>query len=408
MSKKLKVAIIGLGQRGGFLTNFLSAQEDVEFTHVCDNYSDRVRNAAEIIKKANRGNPEETTDFREVLRGNADAVIVSTSWQTHMEVAIASLKAGKITGMEVGGAFSVRDCWDLVRAYEETKTPFMFLENCCYNKDELLALKLARAGVLGEVVHCSGAYSHDLRYEIAALGRGSNHYRLDNYLRRNCENYPTHELGPIAKILDINRGNRMVSLVSMSSKAAGMEWYIKKNAGKLNADLQGRRFNQGDIVYTLIKCANGETITLKLDTTLPGYYDRELTVKGTDGMYKQNSNSVVIDGIDDEEPFWEPIESLEHLKRNAERYNKLLPPVWRDITEEQKNTGHGGMDGIMLREFINRAKAGAEMPIDVYDAAAWMAVSFLSEESINLGSMPVAIPDFTCGKWMTRPRCDVL
>jgi hypothetical protein len=405
---KLKLAIVGLGQRGrSLLKAYLIMRDDAEIALVCDLLPERAAEAAEEIEKAGRGRPRAETDWRKVLRGDIDAVIVSTPWESHVEIAAAAMRAGRTVGLEVGGAYSVLDCAELVRAYEETGTPILFLENCCYNKDELLALKLARTGVLGEVVHCSGAYSHDLRREIA-YGRENKHYRLDQYLTRNCENYPTHELGPIAKILDINRGNRMVSLVSMPSKAVGMERYVERNADKVDKALEGKRFLQGDIIHTLIKCERGETIALKLDTTLPGFYSRDFTVRGTDGMYWQGADMVVVDGIDNTEDSWEPTETLGRLRGNAARYGDLLPPVWRNMTEDGKATGHGGMDGIMLREFLSRAKTGAEMPIDAYDAAAWMAVTALSEESIKRGGAPIPVPDFTGGKWRDRPRLDVM
>jgi predicted dehydrogenase len=405
--RKMKLAVIGLGRRGsGLLNDYLMKQKDIEITYVCDLHRDRVDAAAEKIAKEKGDKTKSATNYLEVLKSDTQAVVIATSWDNHVEAAIDSLRAGKITGMEVGGAYAAEDCWRLVRAYEETKTPFMFLENCCYDRDEVLALKLARAGLLGEIVHCSGAYSHDLRHEIVN-GRENRHYRLDNYIKGNSENYPTHELGPIAKILDINRGNRMSSLVSMSSKPSGLERYIEKNKSEINAELHCKRFNQGDIVHTLIKCANGETIALKLDTTLPVYYSRDFTVRGTDGMYKQEGNMVVIDGIDNESDFYNPADTLAKSLNNATHYEHLLPDIWRNMTDEQRKTGHGGMDGIMLREFINRAKDGGEMPIDVYDAASWMVVSALSADSIALGGTPIPIPDFTRGNWMTRKRKDV-
>jgi hypothetical protein len=137
------------------------------------------------------------------------------------------MKAGKYVGVEVGGAYSVDDCWRLVRTYEETGVPCMLMENCCYGRQELLVLNMVKQGLFGDIVHCQGGYRHDLREEITN-GRENRHYRLRNYMNRNCENYPTHELGPIAKILGINRGNRMVSLVSMSSQAKGLHEYIQK------------------------------------------------------------------------------------------------------------------------------------------------------------------------------------
>ena len=91
----------------------------------------------------------------------------------------------------------------------------------------------------------------------------------DSYIENNCENYPTHELGPIAKILNINNGNKMLKLVSVASKAAGLERYIKDRSDSIvNKDLIGQKFRQGDIVNTIITCAGGETISLRLDTSL--------------------------------------------------------------------------------------------------------------------------------------------
>lgn len=145
--------------------------------------------------------PAVTTDYREVLRReDVDAVVISCAWESHIPVAVEAMRAGKAVGMEVGGAYSVKQCWDLVDAYEQTGTPFMFLENCCYGRRELMALNMVKQGLFGEVVHCRGGYMHDLRTEVGT-GCEMRHYRLRNYIHRNAENYPTHELGPIAKFL---------------------------------------------------------------------------------------------------------------------------------------------------------------------------------------------------------------
>jgi hypothetical protein len=322
----------------------------------------------------------------------------------HFPIAIDALRAKKAVALEVGGAYCVQDCYDLVSAWEETKTPFMFMENCCYNRDELLATAIARKGLFGRIVHCSGAYSHDLRGEVTG-GEENRHYRLRNYLSRNCENYPTHELGPMAKILNINRGNRMVSLVSMATASFGMEQFVEDRRDTINPHLIGVDFAQGDIVHTLIKCANGETMMLKLDTSLPRSYSREFQVRGTKGLYEQEMNCVYLDG---QPEYWSRVEYNEKYKNSAEKYKSMLPNAWQDITEEALAAGHGGMDYVELREFIDRLKDGREMAIDVYDAASWMVITCLSEESIKEGGAPKEIPDFTNGEWKTRPSQDVL
>ena len=213
--------------------------------------------------KEKRGHaPRVYADFKEMLADkDVRVTFICSSWEAHIEQAILSMRAGKITAMEVGGASNLQECYDLVSAYEETHTPFMMLENCCYDRFELLSTALTRKGVLGEIVHCHGAYSHDLRDEILG-GNVHRHYRLKHYQNRNCENYPTHELGPIAKLLGVNRGNRMVKLYSAASKAAGLTAfsYSDKNP---DLTLRGQQFAQGDIVNTLITCENGETVSLK-------------------------------------------------------------------------------------------------------------------------------------------------
>ena len=403
--KKVRMAVIGLGQRGSGLTDTLLAIEEADIIYVCDLYEDRIADEIARIEKSRGAKPQGTTDYRKVLASSeVDAVLVSTCWSEHVPVAVAAMKAGKAVALEVGGAYDINDCHRLVAAWEETRVPFMFMENCCFDRFEMLATSLVRNGVLGEIVHCHGAYSHDLRDEILG-GNVNRHYRLENYRKRNCENYPTHELGPIAKLLDINRGNRMVSLSSFASKSVGLTEfsYSDKNP---DPSLKGAKFRQGDVITTVNTCAGGETITLTLNTTLPGYYSREFTVRGTKGTCNQEANMVILDDGSGHK-YWEPHLTLGHFMNNADEYKQYLPAEWRDITDEQLKLGHGGMDYIEFRKFIDTLLSGEEMPIDVYDAAAWMAVSALSEQSIALGGAPVAFPDFTGGAWVTRKPKDV-
>ena len=403
--EKVNVGFIGLGCRGGGLMGTIIDFYDVNITAVCDKYEDRVEEKSEFVKEKKGVLPFGTTDYREVLaREDVDAVIIATDWELHIPIAVDAMRAGKAVALEVGGAYSTEDCFDLVKTWEDTKVPFMFLENCCYNREELLATAMVRRGMLGKIVHCHGAYAHDLRGEVTH-GKENRHYRLRNYLGRNCENYPTHELGPIAKVLDINRGNRMVSLVSVASGSFGLERYVNDNKDTINPELIGAKFMQGDIVNTIITCAGGETITLRLDTTLPHFYNREFTVHGTKGLYEQSANTVFFDG--DPEKYWISADYIKENINNADKYAYLLPPAWQNITKEMLDSGHGGMDYLELRDFIDRLKNGDDMPIDVYDAASWMCISCLSEQSIREGGAPVGIPDFTNGEWKNRHSLDV-
>ena len=399
--EKLKVGFIGLGGRGrSLMKNVLKNFDDVDVVAVCDSYEDRAAAAADLVRQFRGTDAAAYTDSAAFLADeNVDIVIISSAWEAHIPLAVESMRAGKVTAIEVGGAYSVEDCWLLVRTWEETQVPFMFLENCCYGERELLATRLARQGKLGEIVYCHGAYGHDLRDEISG-GVKNRHYRLRNYLARNCDNYPTHNLGPIARLLNINRGNRMLKLVSMGSKSRGMEAYVQDKEEL--AFLRGKHFAQSDVVTTMITCADGSLITLKLDTTLPRAYSREFTVSGTKGIYSERGNILLT-----EEKGFDHNQFMNDYRDSADAYQAERPKIWRDITEEEIKAGHGGMDTLMLRSFFDAARSGAPMPIDVYDAASWMVISCLTEASIANGGAPMDIPDFTGGRWILRQPEDV-
>ena len=404
--KQVNVGFIGLGCRGKLLSSIVAEMEEANIVAVCDLYEDRQKEAAEMIGQKTGTKPKTCGDYHELLKDDAiDAVIIAASWEAHVPVAIDCMQAGKITALEVGGAYTVEDCYALVEAQERTGTPFMFLENCCYGKFELLSTALVRKGMMGEIVHCHGAYGHDLRSEVLG-GRVNRHYRLNNYITRNCENYPTHELGPIARLLGINRGNRMVSLVSVASKAAGLQEF-SHDPRNPDPSLAGQKFAQGDIIHTLITCEDGSTISLKLDTTLPRFYSREFTVRGTKGCCLMDINAVLLDDEGLEE-FFDPQLSVQKYLNNAEQFSEYLPKIWKDMDKQKTHCGHGGMDYLMLREFFRAVQEGRPMPIDIYDAAAWMVITPLSEQSIARQGAAVEIPDFTDGAWRTRKNTDIV
>ena len=394
--KDIRIGFIGLGSRGYGLLEMAVLPQGEQVVAVCDAYEDRAQKGAGLVEKAGQARPSVYLDYLDVVRDEkVNTIIVATAWESHVEIALAAMYAGKAVAVEVGGSYSLKACYDLVEGYEKTGTPFMFLENCCFGRREMMALNMVKKGLFGEVVHCAGGYQHDLRSEIA-FGKENRHYRLRNYLSRNCENYPTHDLGPIAKVLDINRGNRMLTLCSTASKAAGLRDYIKANKSD-DQRLMNMAFAQGDVVTTVIKCARGETIVLTLDTTLPRYYTRNFTVRGTKGMYEEVTDSIFLDRKEDiaYDFTWR-----DNCVGNARNYEAEYDhPVWKNFIEEGVKGCHDGMDWLEFETFFRCLREDAPMPVDVYDAASWMAVTALSEMSIAKGGAVVDVPDFTGGKW---------
>ena len=396
MEKVVKLGIIGLGARAETLLATLDAlrNQDIEVTAICDVLPERVEKILGILASRNAPKPETYNDYRQLIASpNVDAVLVPTSWNSHLKIAEDAMAHGKYVGIEVGGASSVDELWHLVHAAESTGVSCMMLENCCYGRNELMALNFVRKGMFGELIHCSCGYEHDLS-EMA---------RMDNRVEREAHNfrrcgdlYPTHGIGPIAKILRINRGNRFVSLTSTASKGRGF---------MLEAERCGRGqvfYNQGDIVTTVIKCANGETITMTHGVSLPRPYSRDCRVQGTKGIWLEDAKGIYIEGISPKfekldvagNPYtthqWTPI---------ADMYEEYDHPIWKKFREDIIG-GHGGMDALTLQAFCEAVRNHSTPPIDVYDCAAWMCLTCLSEQSIACGSMPVPIPDFTNGKWI--------
>lgn len=404
MKKTVKVGIVGLGVRTETLLTSFVALDDVEVVAVCDLLEDRIQKIVGILENHGKPQPKIFTDYREMLKcDEIEAVFVPTSWNSHLSIAVDCMEAGKYVAIEVGGAASIDELWKLIHAYERTGKPCMMLENCCYARNELMILNMVRQGLFGELIHCEGGYEHCLRKEMSKIETTYEERAFHN-LRRNGELYPTHELGPIAKILGINRGNRFLSLTSTASKARSLQAYRKELAAKGEAVNPDTTYNEGDIVTTVIKCANGETITLTHGISLPRPYSRNGRVQGTKGIWLENANGIYIDGMSREEEiidvagnpydwhYWDKVEDY---------YEEYDHPIWQEYKDNILG-GHDGIDSLALRAFLDAVRNGTNTPIDVYDVAAWMSVTCLSEQSIAIGSGPVAFPDFTNGKWVRR------
>lgn len=391
MKRDLKIVQIGFGQRGiPMLELMLKTMEDIRVVGVCDAYPDRTAAAAEVIEKARGFRPAQTEDYRDLLALDADAVLITSAWEGHIDMACQAMEAGLDVGCEVGGAYRIEDCGRLVETAERTGRRCMLLENCCYGRRELMVKNMVEQGLFGEIVHCDGGYCHDLREEVSC-GEENRHYRLRNYLARNCENYPTHEIGPISKVLKINSGNRFTSLVSVASKAAGLHEYVLAHRGPEDK-LAKARFAQGDVVTTILKTALGQTVRITLDTTLPRAYSRQFTIRGTKAAYFEDMDAIFQDGVHNRYEF-----NAKALWGNAKEYAKDYDhPLWR---EYQAVGGHGGIDYLVLRAFFESIQQNQPAPIDVYDMATYMSIAALSERSIAQGGAPVEMPDFTSGRW---------
>ena len=411
-AEKVRMAFIGTGLRGqNHLWNALQ-RSDVEVVAICDIDERMLKDAKDLVVKSGKTMPKIFTGdlhaYRKLLEEkNIHAVLIATPWEWHTPMILDSLSAGiKYVGTEVVLGITLQDHWNVVHAAEQNNAQVMMMENVCYRRDVMAMLQMVRQGLFGELMHMQCGYQHDLRgvkfndgktpydsgVEFGEKGFSEARWRTNHSVHRNGDLYPTHGIGPVAEMLNINYGNRFVSLSSFATKSRGLHEYIVKKGGSEHPNAKVE-FRLGDIVTTQIRCANGETILLQHDTNLPRPYSLGFRVQGTKGLWMDLNHSLYIEGLSAKADVWEP----------AQPYlDKYDHPDWQRWGKEAENAGHGGMDFFVLQAFVEAVKQQTTTPMDVYDAAAWSSITPLSEMSIEMGNQTVDMPDFTGGQWMYR------
>jgi Oxidoreductase family, NAD-binding Rossmann fold len=390
----VRVGFVGVGGMGtNHLDNYL-ALEGVTVTAVCDINDANAERARKKIVAAGQPDPKLYTggerDFERMCgEQELDLVFTATPWEWHVPVMLAALKAGKHTATEVPAAYRVDDCWALVEAAEKHNKHAVMMENCNYDRRELLTLMLVRKGMLGELLHAECGYLHDLR-AIKFSKDGEGLWRRAHAITRNGNLYPTHGLGPVAQCFDINRGNQFDYLVSMSSPPRGLKLYGEEH---LPTDDPRRKetYKLGDVNVTLIRTVKGQTIYLAHNCDNPRPYSRLHKVQGTRGLIEGWPDRIHIEGrsANDE---WETLDKY---------YQEFEHPLWKSERVKKATRGHGGMDFLEDFRFIECLRTGQPADMNVYDAAALSVICELTERSVADRSRPQDIPDFTRGKWKT-------
>ena len=388
--KPIRFGFIGVGGRGTGLLQQALAHEGVEVTAICDIDEAHLNRGIDLVRKARGNEPAGhsagPTDYRRLLtRDDVDAVLIATPMQLHGRMAADSLRAGKHVLSEVAAAVTVDECLDLVRAQKESGRTYMLAENVCYYRANLIVLNMIEQGLFGELTYAECGYVHDCR-SLLFNGDGSLTWRGELARQESGNWYPTHSLGPVAQWLGINRGDRLVSLVSRSSPAVGVKDYATKRFG---ADHPTTKLPwRGDSNTSLLSTERGRVIELRFDTSSarPHPTTTYFTLQGATASYhdREAVPSIWVDGKS-KEVAWQSINDY------AAEYEH---PLWKQWAEQAAKTGHGGADFFVMLEFLETLRTGRPSPIDAVDAAAWSCVIPLSAKSVREGGAPQEIPDF--------------
>ena len=393
---KVKIGFIGLGMRGPGAVERMSFIEGVEIKALCDKLPERATAAQKSLSKKGLPMAKEYSGengWKDMIdKEDLDLIYICTPWHLHTPMAVYAMESGKHAATEVPAALTIEDCWKLVETSEKTRKHCMMLENCCYDFFEMLTLNMARNGMFGELLHAEGAYIHNLLGLNFNKKGYENMWRLKENIDFNGNLYPTHGLGPIAQCLNINRGDKMDYLVSMSTNdfQMGAEAIEKAKADPFYNEFVGRKY-RGNMNTTTIRTAKGKTMMLQHDVTSPRPYSRIHLLSGTKGFASKWPDPARISFSDEK---WVEEKEMKKL------YDTYSPPIIKHVGEIAKKIGgHGGMDFIMDWRLIDCLRNGLALDQDVYDAASWSCIVPLSEKSVGKRSSSVDIPDFTRGSW---------
>ncbi len=396
--EKVRIGFVGVGGQGTSHVSNLLKIKGAEIVAVGDIIESRVQRAQEMAVKAGQAKPEgyfrSETDFKRMCeRTDIDLIFNATPWEWHVPICLEAMHTGKHAATEVPAAYSLDDCWKLVETSEKSGKHCIMMENCNYDKVEMMILNMVKQQLFGELLYAECGYLHDLR-EVKHDLNGEGVWRRAHSIKRNGDHYPTHGLGPIAQCFDINRGNGFDYLVSFGTKTRGLHLYAVERFGPDSPQAK-ETYALSDIVTSMIHTKNGETIIVKHDTNNPRPYSRDILVQGTKGLVRKYPDSKVYIEGKSKPHQWDVVDDW------MKQYNH---PIWAQLEEESKGAGHGGMDFIEDYRLVNALLKGVEPDMDVYDAAAISAVTELSARSIASNGEPQKVPDFTRGMWKTaRP-----
>jgi predicted dehydrogenase len=397
----VRIGFVGIGLQGGsHVENFLKIP-GCRITAVCDIREERTAWAQQAITAAGHPAPSLYTrgprDFERLCETeDLDLVFTATPWEWHVPVMLAAMKNGKHAATEVPAAMFLDDCWAIVEAAEKHRKHCVMMENCNYDRMEMMVFNIVRQGALGEILHAEGGYLHDLR-EIKFERKDEGLWRRAWSMKLDGNLYPTHGLGPIANCLDINRGDRFDYLVSMSGPSRGLQQWAAEH---LPADAPERkeRYVLGDVNTSLIKTARGRTVMVQHCTNLPRPYSRINMVQGTKGLFQGYPHRLYIEGRGTPHRWMDGTEALKEFDH----------PLWKELEARAAGAGHGGMDFIEDYRLIKCLREGVPTDMNVYDAAALSAVVELSVQSNAKKARAVDFPDFTRGRWRTAPKLDIV
>tara|TARA_Y200000002_G_C22649485_1_gene650701 strand:+ start:161 stop:1537 length:1377 start_codon:yes stop_codon:yes gene_type:complete len=411
--QNIKAAFIGVGYRGKGHIKLFASLPGTEVVGISDLYEDNVEASMDIINKLNKPTKKIKTywgnenKWKTMLKDvKPDIVFISTNWNSHGEMAIETMKNYAHAFVEVPLALNINELWNIVNTSEKYKKHCMMMENVNYGREELMFLNIIRNGHLGELLHAEAAYIHDLRFQMFEEERGTGSWRTLQYEKKKGNLYPTHGLGPVSQYMNLLRSeDNFKTIVSFSTPAMGRKKFAKENFSE-NHKWNELNYQNGDLNTSIIKTHLGRTIMVQWDETSPRPYTRLNLIQGTKGILAGGPTRAAFD--DGFENFTKDSHKWikdDGIKRLYEKYDH---PLYKRLNEKTKDSGHGGMDGIMMYRIVECLQKGLPLDQNVYEGCAWSSLIELTASSVNNNGEPQIFPDFTRGNWTNTNTFDIV
>ena len=270
-------------------------------------------------------------------------------------MACYAMECGRHVAVEVPAVTSIDEAIRLVRTAEKTKRHCMMLENCIYDVFEDATYNMVKSGLFGNVYHAEGGYIHNLPYLLD--------WREQFNKVSKGDNYPTHGLGPVCRLLGINREDSLYSIVSTGYPTLG-----------------------GNHTVSLIRTVEGKSIVLQHNIHAARPYSRMYQFNGDKG----HASKYPVPCISLSSSEYLSQEEVANLVKQYEpKYAKDIRSIMPEGVEERRY-----MDYAMDYRLIHCLRNGLPLDMSVYDAAIWSCVIELSHQSIQNGSQPVLFPQF--------------
>ncbi len=406
----VRIGIIGTGNRGSHHAGTLTRIGDVEIRAAADVLPERFARIKKNLENTGHapeyyaGSPDEWKKLCQ--RKDLDLILITTPTYLHADMAVYAMEQGKHVITEVPAAVTIKQCWDLVKTSERTRKHCMMMENYTFMPFHIVTLNMAKQGFFGEIVHGDCAYNTSKMGNNFGKTTYWNMWWLRMYGSRKGNIYPTHGLGPVAQMMNINRGDQFDFLVSVESK----DFMMGAKAGELAAkdgfynEFAGLDY-RGNMSSTLIKTKQGRTINLQHDATSPSPHNLIHGVYGTKGsvLYDPPPPRICTGNHK-----WADQKTFDAI---MEKYKPGLLKKFEDFRKglgANLASGHGGSDLINVWHIIDCLRSGLPLDQDVYDAAAFSSIVQLSEWSVLNNSNSIKVPDFTAGAWTkNKPNMDI-